>query len=134
MPKVSVIVPVFNRAFMIRDVICSVAAQTYGNVELVIVDDGSTDITEELEAFIAATPIGSNPIKFIRIPNAGVSHARNVGIGEAAGAYLSFLDSDDNPVLDPEKVGPAEPASAAGEVSRNLPASASGLFPDALDP
>jgi glycosyltransferase involved in cell wall biosynthesis len=94
-PKVSIIVPVFNRAFMIRDVMCSVAAQTYPNVELIIVDDGSTDISPQLEAFIASASVGANPVKFIRIAHAGVSRARNVGIRRAEGDFVSFLDSDD---------------------------------------
>lgn len=94
-PKVSIIVPVFNRSFMIRDVMCSVAAQSYPNVELIIVDDGSSDISPELEAFIASASVGRNPVKFVRIAHAGVSRARNVGIRKAEGEFVGFLDSDD---------------------------------------
>ncbi len=94
-PKVSIIVPVFNRSFMIRDVISSVRAQSYPNVELIIVDDGSSDISPELEAFILSQSVGANPVKFLRQAQAGVSRARNVGIRRAEGDFIGFLDSDD---------------------------------------
>lgn len=90
MPLVSVIIPTFNRAHMLGDAIDSVLQQTYQNFELLVVDDGSTDNTKEfIETY-------NDPrIKYFQIKNGGVSAARNVGIKNSKGSYISFLDSDD---------------------------------------
>jgi glycosyltransferase involved in cell wall biosynthesis len=86
--RVSVIIPTFNRMEMLADTIRTVEAQSYPNIEIIVVDDGSTDGTRE---------------RFERLPNivyrhqenAGPSAARNKGIKQATGKYLAFLDSDD---------------------------------------
>ena len=88
-PKVSVIIPTFNRAQYIAAAIESVLNQTYKDFEIIVVDDGSNDNTREvLEAFM-------NRIKYIYKKNAGTASARNVGIKNAQGEYIAFLDSDD---------------------------------------
>jgi glycosyltransferase involved in cell wall biosynthesis len=88
-PLVSVIIPTYNRHRWLGDAIGSVLAQTYHRVEVIVVDDGSTDATAALLARYR------NRIRVIRQSNRGVSAARNRGIGEAAGEYIALLDSDD---------------------------------------
>jgi len=89
MPEVSVIIPTFNRAAWIANAVDSVLKQTIRDVELIVVDDGSTDDTlEVLERF------GSR-VKIVAQSNRGVSSARNAGIRFASGKYICFLDSDD---------------------------------------
>lgn len=88
MPKFSVIIPTFNRAQTLTRAIESVLSQTYKNFELIIVDDGSTDSTQDI--------LNNYPqIKVIKQENQGVSHARNTGVKEARAGWVCFLDSDD---------------------------------------
>lgn len=89
-PLVSVIIPTYNRASLLPRAIDSVHAQTYGNVEIVVVDDGSTDHTQAvLDGY-------RERIRCIRTENRGASHARNVGMRASVGRYIAFLDSDDS--------------------------------------
>ncbi|MDH4227405.1 MAG: glycosyltransferase [Deltaproteobacteria bacterium] len=87
---VSVVIPTFNRALLLKEAVVSVLAQTYVNLEVIIVDDGSTDNTGEV-----VTALGDSRIRYIKKPNGGVSSARNRGIEEATGEFIAFLDSDD---------------------------------------
>ena len=88
-PRVSVVIPSFNRAGMIEEAIGSVLAQTYENFELIVIDDGSTDNTPlVLENY-------GNRVLSYRQRNGGVSAARNKGIESATGSLIAFLDSDD---------------------------------------
>ena len=87
--KVSVLIPTYNRRQYVVDAIQSVIAQDYADMEIIVVDDGSTDDTEE-----ALTPYLSQ-IRFIRTENQGPALARNVGMEAARGDYVAFLDSDD---------------------------------------
>ena len=97
-PLVSTVIPVFNRAAMLREAVASVVAQTYRPIEIVIVDDGSTDdTTETAEALAAEYP----EIRVIHQPNGGVGRAREAGRLAARGDYIQHLDSDD--LLLPEK-------------------------------
>jgi glycosyltransferase involved in cell wall biosynthesis len=88
-PLVSVIIPTYNRAHTIAETIDSVLKQTYPNVELIVVDDGSKDNTQEVLRGYGAR------IRNIHQENAGQMAARNRGIREARGEIISFLDSDD---------------------------------------
>jgi glycosyltransferase involved in cell wall biosynthesis len=90
MPKVSVIIPTYNRLPMVSEAVESVLAQGFEDLELIVVDDGSTDGTgEELNRY-------GGRVKLLRhSENRGVSAARNRGIREARGKYIAFLDSDD---------------------------------------
>ncbi|MBI5588801.1 MAG: glycosyltransferase family 2 protein [Deltaproteobacteria bacterium] len=88
-PCVSVIIPTYNRADFLPAAIRSVLAQTYKNVEIIVVDDGSTDDTGKV-----VIPFGDR-IKYIRTANMGPAHARNVGMKAGGGKYIAFLDSDD---------------------------------------
>jgi glycosyltransferase involved in cell wall biosynthesis len=86
--KTTAIIPTFNRAYLVKDAINSVQNQTYKVDEIIIVDDGSTDNTQEiLKEF--------KNIHVIKTKNLGVSHARNIGIKNAGNDWLVFLDSDD---------------------------------------
>ena len=89
-PLVSVIIPTFNRATMVVEAVDSVLAQSYQPLEIIVVDDGSTDDTA-----VRLSGYGER-IKVIRRPlNRGVSAARNCGIRQSCGHYLALLDSDD---------------------------------------
>jgi glycosyltransferase involved in cell wall biosynthesis len=87
--KVSVIIPTYNRADYLGAAIDSVLEQTLPGVEAIVVDDGSTDDTEELAKRYAGR------IQYVRTEHVGYAHARNVGIRAARGEYIAFLDSDD---------------------------------------
>lgn len=92
MKKVSIIVPIFNCEKYINRCIESLLAQTYDNIEILLINDGSTDSTEKIckEAMEK-----NNKIKYIYKENGGVSSARNVGIRNATGEFVMFVDSDD---------------------------------------
>jgi len=88
-PSCSVIIPTFNRERYVVEAVQSALAQSYAPVEVIVVDDGSTDGTEgALEAF-------ASRIRYIRQESSGISAARNRGIQEACGEFVAFLDSDD---------------------------------------
>ena len=95
-PLVSVVIPTYNRGWTVAEAIDSVLAQTYTPVELIVVDDGSTDDTAAI-----LQSYGSR-IQWLRQTNRGVSAARNTGAARAKGALIAFLDSDD--LWLPEKV------------------------------
>lgn len=95
MPKISVIIPTFNRAHIIRDTLESVINQTYKDWECLIIDDISNDNTEEvLESFLREDV----RFKYFRRPlnrKKGATVCRNIGLEMASGDYIQFLDSDD---------------------------------------
>lgn len=89
---ISIIVPVYQTKEYINDCLDSVINQTYRNLEIIVVDDGSTDGSGEIcDSYAKA----DDRIKVIHGINGGLSHARNVGIDIAKGEYLVFIDSDD---------------------------------------
>ena len=88
-PLVSVIIPTYNRGWILKEALESVLAQDFRDFELIVVDDGSTDGTAELLA--ACGP----PVRVLTQPNRGVSAARNLGLSAARGQLVAFLDSDD---------------------------------------
>jgi glycosyltransferase involved in cell wall biosynthesis len=87
---VSVVIPAYNAERWLAEAVGSVLAQTYAPLEVVIVNDGSTDGTSAL-----AHGIGDDRIRIVDKANGGVSSARNRGIREARGTYIAFLDADD---------------------------------------
>lgn len=89
---ISVIVPVYNVEEYVEKCVLSIINQTYKNLEIILVDDGSTDNSGKICDEIA---IKDNRIKVIHKKNGGLSDARNVGIDIAKGDYLGFVDSDD---------------------------------------
>jgi glycosyltransferase involved in cell wall biosynthesis len=96
MPKVSVIIPTYNREQFILRALNSVSKQSFTDYEIIVIDDGSKDNTRQL--------LGPymDKLKYIYQENAGISAARNQGIQEAKGEYIAFLDSDD--IWAPEKL------------------------------
>ena len=91
-PLVSVIIPVYNSEEYIAFTIDSVISQTYKELEIILIDDGSTDKSAEI---IARYADGDNRIFYKRKQNQGPSLARKMGIDIAKGKYIQFLDSDD---------------------------------------
>jgi hypothetical protein len=89
LPLISVVIPVHNGARFIADAVASVLAQEYAALELIVVDDGSTD---ELDAAVANLPVA---VEYLRQPQQGPAAARNAGIARARGEVLAFLDVDD---------------------------------------
>lgn len=90
--KISVIVPVYNTEKYLHKCVDSILAQTFTDFELLLIDDGSTDNSGKLCDEYAAK---DNRVKVFHKKNGGVSRARNLGIDNAQGEYLSFIDSDD---------------------------------------
>lgn len=102
----SVIMPLFNCAPWVEEAVHSVLDKADGLLELVVVDDGSTDASAEIVASV------DGPVKLIRQPNAGVSGARNAGVRAAGGALIGFLDADD--IWNAATPDPRRAAIAAG--------------------
>ena len=100
MIKISVIIPIYNAKPFIESTIQDLLIQTYKNLEIVAVDDGSTDGTGEVLDLLAKK---NSQIKVIHKENGGAPSARNVGLENAEGKYVGFLDSDDR--VDPEMYG-----------------------------
>ena len=99
-PKVSVIVPIYNVKQYLGDMLDSIEEQKIEELEVLLIDDGSTDGSDEIAKIYAAK---DRRYRYIRQKNAGVSAARNRGIEEAEGDYLAFYDADD---IIPEKALP----------------------------
>src|SRR5258706_11646315 len=89
MPRVSVIIPNYNYAHYLTQSLDSVLAQTYPEVEIIVVDDGSTDDSETILRSYG------DRIRWIKQKNQGVSAARNLGVHETQGELVAFLDPDD---------------------------------------
>jgi hypothetical protein len=95
MSRVSVIIPAYNASRFLKAAIDSVLAQTYADIEVIVIDDGSTDDTAQIAS-------NSPGVICIRKPNGGVSSARNAGVRSSTGDYVAFLDADD--VWHPQKI------------------------------
>lgn len=93
-PLVSCVIPAWNAERFIEDAIRSVLEQTHDSVEVIVVDDGSTDGTAEVVQSFGEL------VRYVAQENAGPAAARNRGVAEATGAFLSFLDADDLWVAD----------------------------------
>ena len=91
-PLISVIVPVYNAGARLERCLDSLAGQTHDRLEVLLVDDGSTD---ESPALCDRRAAADSRFRVIHQPNGGVSRARNRGLEEAAGGYVSFVDADD---------------------------------------
>lgn len=89
---ISIIVPVHNSEKYLKRCLDSIIAQSYKNIEIIIIDDGSTDTSNEI---CKEYSLIDNRIKMITIKNSGVSNARNKGLNIAKGEYIAFVDSDD---------------------------------------
>lgn len=91
-PKVTIIVPAYNTEKYINKCLTSLINQTYKNIEIIVVNDGSTDNTNEIVENFAYS---DDRIKLFNIENSGVSNARNFAIKNSTGNYIAFVDSDD---------------------------------------
>lgn len=89
---VSIIVPVYNVDCYLEKCVSTLVVQTYGNIEILLVDDGSTDGSGTLCDRLAER---DSRIKVLHKPNGGLSDARNCGLRQASGEWVSFVDSDD---------------------------------------
>ena len=96
MKKVSVIIPAYNKADLTVKTVESVLKQTYQNIEIIVIDDGSCDHTKK-----ALTGFGDR-IRYVCKPNGGACGARNMGIKISTGDYVAFLDCDD--LYEPNKI------------------------------
>jgi glycosyltransferase involved in cell wall biosynthesis len=96
-PLVTVIIPCYNGEAFVQEAITSALAQTYHRVEVIVIDDGSTDRSAEIaQAF---------PVRYIHQENRGLTASRNLGIQESRGSYLVFLDADDRLLPEAIKAG-----------------------------
>ncbi len=96
--KISVIIPTYNRGKIIGNSIKSVLNQTFKNLEIIVVDDGSKDNTKEI-----VDEFKDERVRYIKLNNnTGAANARNIGIKNAIGQYISFQDSDD--IFYPDKL------------------------------
>src|SRR5262245_28948906 len=107
MPRVSVVLPVYNGERFIGEAVQSVLDQTFHDIELLVVDDGSTDNTETTVRQF------KGPIIYHRQENQGAGVARNLGVAFAHGEWIAFIDADD--IWDPQK------AKYAVGISRKTP-------------
>lgn len=92
MPRISIVVPIYNVERYLDECLFSLSAQTFGDLEVVMVDDGSTDESPEIaRGFAARDP----RFRLVHQANAGLGAARNTGAAHAAGEFVAFVDSDD---------------------------------------
>ena len=91
-PLISVIIPIYNVEKFLKPCVCSVLDQTYSNLEILLIDDGSTDNSGQICDSLSKK---DKRIRVIHKKNGGLSDARNIGILKSKGEYISFIDSDD---------------------------------------
>ncbi|MEA5129460.1 MAG: glycosyltransferase [Proteiniphilum sp.] len=91
-PKVSVVIPVYNTEAYVEEAVQSIMNQTLKDIEIIIIEDGSTDNSLSV---IKKLALEDDRIQYFSQPNQGQSVARNIGIDKAAGEYIYFMDSDD---------------------------------------
>jgi glycosyltransferase involved in cell wall biosynthesis len=96
-PLVSILIPCYNAGRWIRETLESVLAQTWADIEIIVVDDGSSD-----DSVSVVERFNSSRIKLIKQPNSGAAAARNRAFNESSGEYIQYLDADD--LLSPRKV------------------------------
>jgi glycosyltransferase involved in cell wall biosynthesis/cation transport regulator ChaB len=90
MPQISIVIPAYNQAHYLGRALHSALAQTHRALEVIVVDDGSTDDTA-----LVAQAFADSRVRYVYQENRGLSAARNAGLREASGVFISFLDSDD---------------------------------------
>ena len=90
--KLSIIIPIYNTSKYLKECLDSVVNQDYKNVEIICVDDGSTDDSANIvESYLKK----DERFKLIKTEHKGVAYARNLGLANAKGEYITFIDSDD---------------------------------------
>ena len=98
---ISIIIPTYNRKELLQEAVASCLAQSYLKIEVLVIDDGSTDGTEKVVRELLRGP-WAGKVSYHRKANGGTSSAKNLGLQLARGAYIQYLDSDD--LLRPEKL------------------------------
>ena len=94
-PTFSIIMPTYNRASIIMESISSILEQSFKDFELIIIDDGSVDNTQQLIMEKMSSQIKKRIVKFYRLEkNTGASHARNIGLEKSRGEWICYVDSD----------------------------------------
>lgn len=101
-PIVSIVIPTFNRSAMLKEAVDSCLNQRLADIEIIIVDDGSTDATAQVVVSQMEGPRARARLQYFRQANQGAASARNYGLRVAAGQFVQFLDSDD--LLGPAKI------------------------------
>jgi glycosyltransferase involved in cell wall biosynthesis len=114
-PLVSVVIPAFNAADTIVETLVSVSQQTYRNLDIIVVDDGSTDDTSGL---VLAHSRRDSRVRLVRKANGGVASARNEGIRSGRGTFVAFVDADD--LWHPTKIAKQMPVLLAGGTAMAL--------------
>lgn len=129
---VSVIVPTYNRAGLLVETMDFVFQQTYRPIELIVVDDGSTDDTRQVVQKWAGQHGGDDALRlrYFYQENTGASSARNFGLVESRGQYIQFLDSDD--LLHPQKLE-RHVGCLAADTRLDFVYSGSGVFTETVD-
>ncbi|MCR5255666.1 MAG: glycosyltransferase [Acetatifactor sp.] len=141
-PLISVIVPVYNTYDYLERCVKSIACQTYENIEIILVDDGSTDGSEKLCDKLAEEITDNKgglgkTVKVLHKENGGSSSARNLGIKNATGEYLGFVDSDDyiSPEMYEELInGIRKSGAKISQVGRDEIDAAGNKLPDICTP
>lgn len=100
-PLISIVIPTYNRKELLQEAVASCLAQSYRNIEVLVIDDGSTDGTEKVGRELLRGP-WAGKVSYHRKANGGTSSAKNLGLRLARGTYIQYLDSDD--LLRPEKL------------------------------
>jgi len=108
-PVVSVVVPAFNAAATIEETLQSISQQTHRNLEVIVVDDGSSDDTA---ALVRRHSVRDPRFRVISQPNGGVASARNAGVRASHGEFVAFIDADD--LWHPTKIAKQAAALLAG--------------------
>ena len=90
--KISIIIPVYNKSKYLKNILQEISGQTFHDFECLLIDDGSKDGSGEICDEFASI---DKRFKVFHIPNGGVSHARNLGLDNANGEYVTFIDADD---------------------------------------
>ena len=137
-PEVSVVVPVHNRRALLRELLLALDRQTFRDFEVIVVDDGSDDGSDQE----AATKVGGRTVQVVRTRGVGAVEARRLGVAVARGPYLAFTDSDCRPtpgwldagvnaLKDGAAVvnGPTVPARPLAPLERSVVSGTEGLFP-----
>lgn len=91
-PLISIIVPVYNTGSFLKSCLKSICNQTYKNIEVIVINDGSTDNSKEI---LEEYRLKDSRIRVFHLQNGGIAKARNFGIKQAYGEYIGFVDSDD---------------------------------------
>ena len=90
-PLISVIIPTYNRERYLLEAVQSVLSQTYSNIELIVIDDGSTDQSHQMIGNVK-----DKRLEYYKVEHSGhISTVRNIGLSKCRGKYIAFLDSDD---------------------------------------